>query len=94
MAEKEIVRAHCFISGRVQGVFYRYMAAEEARTRSLAGWARNLADGRVEAVFEGPRDRVSSMIAWCHEGPPMAHVERVDVAFQDVRNEAGFAVRD
>lgn len=94
MNDGEIVRARLLVSGRVQGVFYRYLTAEEAKARSLTGWVRNVADGRVEVVFEGPREGVESMIAWCHQGPPMAEVERVDVAWEDVRNEATFRIRD
>lgn len=89
----DVVRAHCLISGRVQGVFFRYEAAERARTRRLAGWVRNLPDGRVEAVFEGPRDAVDSMIRWCGEGPPMAEVEGVETDLEEPKGESGFVVR-
>lgn len=77
-----MVRARVFVSGRVQGVFFRATAAAEARSRRVAGWARNLPDGRVEAVFQGPQDAVAGMIAWCREGPPGARVADVEVGWE------------
>lgn len=74
-------RAHVFIKGRVQGVSFRYYTMREAERQRVAGWVRNLMDGRVEAVFEGPKDRVEAIVAWCHQGPPAAHVEAVDVTW-------------
>lgn len=70
-------RAHLYISGRVQGVFYRGWAAEHAQKLGLAGWVRNLFDGRVEAVFEGPSEKIDEMIGLCHEGPAHAHVDYI-----------------
>ena len=75
-------RAHVFIKGRVQGVSFRYYTMREAERQRLMGWVRNLMDGRVEAVFEGPRDRVEEIVTWCHQGPPAAHVEAVDVTWE------------
>ena len=73
------IRAHLFITGRVQGVFFRACTREEAQKRKLTGWVRNLYDGRVEAVFEGQEEAVQSMISWCHSGPPHAVVNDVSV---------------
>ena len=73
------VRAHLFITGRVQGVFFRASSREEAQSRKLTGWVRNLYDGRVEAVFEGEDEAVQSMISWCHSGPSHAAVTDVSV---------------
>jgi acylphosphatase len=67
------------VSGRVQGVFFRVRTAEQARALGLRGWVRNLPDGRVEAVFDGPSGTVGSMIDWCRAGPPGARVSEVDV---------------
>ena len=78
----EPARAHVFVSGRVQGVFFRYSASREAAARDLAGWVRNLEDGRVEAVFEGERGAVESVVEWCGRGPPSARVERVEVVWE------------
>jgi acylphosphatase len=72
-------RAHVLISGRVQGVSFRYYTMEEARRRNLTGWVRNLWDGRVEAVFEGEPDQVEAMLAWCGHGPGSASVSDVKV---------------
>jgi len=67
------------ISGRVQGVGFRYALAVEARTRNLGGWVRNRRDGSVEAVVVGPEAEVEAVIAWARHGPPAAHVTGVSV---------------
>ena len=72
-----IKRAHVYISGRVQGVFFRQSALEQARRLGLGGWVRNRLDGRVEAVFEGEPAALDAMVKWCHEGPPHAYVDSV-----------------
>ena len=59
-------RVHVFISGRVQGVFFRAEARRAANSFNLTGWVRNMADGRVEAVFEGEDESVDKMLEWCH----------------------------
>ncbi len=76
-------RAHVFISGRVQGVFFRATTKRKARKRGVKGWVKNLADGRVEAIFEGEEDKVKEMIQFCHEGPRSARVEKVEVDWED-----------
>ncbi|RNJ26007.1 acylphosphatase [Halosegnis longus] len=86
-------RAHVFVSGRVQGVFYRATTRDAARERGVDGWVENLDDGRVEAVFEGPREQVAAMVEWCHEGSPQARVEDVTVEYTDPEGEDGFAIR-
>lgn len=65
------------ISGHVQGVWYRGWTVQQAQTLNLSGWVRNLSDGRVEAVFHGPADRVEQMIEACRQGPPAARVREV-----------------
>ena len=82
-------RAHLFISGRVQGIFYRATCLDEARSRSLEGWVRNLPDGRVEALLQGPKDRVESMIKWCYRGPSEARVSDIDVTYEDTGDDLG-----
>jgi len=89
----ERTRAHAFVSGRVQGVFYRANTRDTARELGLDGWVRNLDDGRVEAVFEGPRDAVESMIEWCHEGSPSADVRDVSVEYGEPQGLSGFEIR-
>ena len=71
-------RAHVYVSGRVQGVFFRDSAREKAEQLSLSGWVRNLPDGRVEALFDGEPQKVREMIEWCEAGPPHATVEGVE----------------
>jgi acylphosphatase len=88
-----VVRARAVISGRVQGVFFRAEAAARARSLALAGWIRNRRDGNVEAVFEGPREAVESMLRWCERGPAGAHVEAAEVSWEDPTGDAGFDVR-
>jgi acylphosphatase len=80
------------IGGRVQGVFFRAEARDRARSLGLAGWIRNNRDGAVEAVFEGPRERVESMARWCERGPAGAQVESVETAWEQPRGEDGFTV--
>ena len=86
-------RARVFVSGRVQGVYYRANTRDAARARDVDGWVRNLADGRVEAVFEGSEAAVEEMIEWCHTGSPAATVHDVDVSYEEPRAESGFSIR-
>lgn len=67
-------RALIRVKGRVQGVFYRQSTVEMAQGLGLCGWVRNLADGSVEALFEGEWPAVEKAIAWCRQGPPRASV--------------------
>ncbi len=76
-------RAHLFVSGRVQGVSYRWFVFDVARTLNLAGWVRNLHDSRVEAVFEGDREAIEKAILQCRQGPPASRVADIDVAWED-----------
>lgn len=77
------VKAHVFVRGRVQGVFFRYTTQLEATSRGVTGWVRNLRDGRVEAVFEGEREDVEAMVAFCRRGPDGARVTGVRVTWED-----------
>lgn len=86
-------RAHVYVSGRVQGVYFRASTRERARDVGVDGWVRNLADGRVEAVFEGSAEAVGSMVEWCHEGSSRARVEDVDVEYENPEGLNGFEVR-
>jgi len=93
MNDNDRVRAHVFVTGKVQGVYYRATTRDTAREREVDGWVRNLEDGRVEAVFEGPGDDVEPMVEWCHEGSPRARVDDVDVGYEDPEGLDGFEVR-
>ena len=88
-----MVRYRVLISGRVQGVFFRDTCRRLAVQHGVTGWVRNLPDGRVEAVFEGPPDRVESMVGWCGRGPRGAEVNGVEVEWEEPRGDHGFAVR-
>jgi acylphosphatase len=85
-------RAHVFVSGQVQGVFFRAECASRARELGLGGFVRNLPDGRVESAFEGDPAAVDAMVDWCHTGPPWAQVEKVDVTEEEPTGEAEFRV--
>lgn len=85
--ETRMVRAHVFVSGLVQGVFFRMHTKRMADTLNVKGWVRNLRDGRVEAVFEGREKDVEKMIEWCKKGPSGAIVREVNVTFQEYRGE-------
>lgn len=84
MAKK---RAHVFVSGWVQGVFFRAETRELARRLGVTGWVRNLWDRRVEAVFEGEDWAVERMVSWCHRGPSGARVEDLEVNYEEYTGE-------
>jgi acylphosphatase len=91
MAKK---RAHVFVSGWVQGVFFRAETRDMARRLGMTGWVRNLGDGRVEAVFEGEDWAVEQILAWCHRGPRGANVDNIEINYEDYSNEyETFSVR-
>ena len=84
---------HVVITGRVQGVGFRYWLSREAEARSLSGWARNLPDGRVEAVFAGPAGEVDDILQACWSGPTFAAVRAVDESPSDETPSEGFVIR-
>jgi acylphosphatase len=81
------IRAHVFVSGRVQGVFFRSETRDEAKKRGVKGWVRNLPDGRVEAVFEGEEREVKMLIEFCKRGPSGARITDVQVIMEDYTGE-------
>ncbi|MCD6457954.1 MAG: acylphosphatase [Thermofilum sp. ex4484_82] len=82
-----VVRAHVFVSGIVQGVFFRANTRRVAKQLGLKGFVRNLRDGRVEAVFEGEEEAVKKAIDWCRKGPPLARVDKVEVLWEDPKGD-------
>jgi acylphosphatase len=87
-------RVHVVIAGRVQGVFFRASTAEKADELGLTGWVRNTPDGSVEAVFEGDVGAVDEMLGWCHRGPDLARVTKVDVTPESFTGEfTEFSIR-
>ncbi len=89
----ETVRAHVFISGRVQRVFYRAGTREAARRQDVDGWVKNRPEGGIEAVFEGPSDAVDAMVEWCHTGSDRAAVEDVSVSWEEPVGLESFEIR-
>lgn len=86
--------AEIVVAGRVQGVGYRDYAQRQAERLGLTGWVMNLADGRVRAHAEGPRDTIETLVRVLEKGPPLARVETVDVRWVPPRGAfAGFEVR-
>ena len=86
-------RIHVYVSGQVQGVFYRAECRRKAQELGVGGFARNLPDGRVEAAFEGEDDAVDAMVRWCHEGTSYAEVASVDAAEEQPKGDRDFRVR-
>jgi acylphosphatase len=82
-----VTRVDLLVMGRVQGVFYRASAQQEAMRLGLTGEVRNLPDGSVEVIAEGPRERIEELIAWCRQGPPSAQVEHVRVRWSAAKGE-------
>ncbi len=89
----DAARRRVVIDGRVQGVGFRASCARRAVDAGLAGWVRNLPDGRVEAVFEGPAPAVDAVVEWCRQGPPLARVTRITSDNEPAVSERGFTVR-
>jgi len=86
-------RAHVYVLGRVQGVYYRATTRDTARETGVDGWVRNLDDGRVEAVFEGSEDAVREMVDWCERGSRAAEVDDVDAEYEAPEGLDSFEVR-
>jgi acylphosphatase len=86
-------RAHIVVRGRVQGVFFRAETRERARSLGVGGWVRNDPDGSVEAVFEGPSERVELLVGWCRRGPRGAEVDSVEVGWEEPEGDDVFRVR-
>jgi acylphosphatase len=80
-------RAHVFVAGRVQGVFFRSATKHNADRYNVKGWIRNLPDGRVEAVFEGEKEAVQKLIEFCKHGPSSARVTNVDFTWENYTGE-------
>ncbi len=90
---RDFAQLHLNIRGRVHGVFYRVSARHEALRLGLTGWVRNCPDGSVELVAQGPRPLCEELLRYCHEGPPGARVDEIDVSWGEASGEyAGFDV--
>jgi len=85
---------HVVISGRVQGVWFRANTKQKAEQLGVTGWVKNTADGKVEAIFEGDKKHIQEMIDWCHQGPPSAQIEQVEITEQSLSNGFdGFSIK-
>ena len=96
MTEQSIFCKRVEIFGRVQGVWYRGSTGKMAQQLGLVGWVRNRNDGSVEAVFQGPSQKVAEMLGWCEKGPVAARVDRMvvtDLPLLDAEMAASFTVR-
>ena len=72
-------RVRLFVTGKVQGVFFRQTLKVMAKKNDVFGWVKNLKDGRVEAVLEGDTEKISRLVKWAHGGPANARVEGVEI---------------
>lgn len=86
-------RVHVFVNGDLQGIDFRHEVAGKARELGVTGWVKNLSDGRVEAVLEGPRDEVYRVVGLCRAGPRGAKVANVQVDREPPKNEKTFKIR-
>jgi acylphosphatase len=88
-----VIRKRVLVAGLVQGVFFRDTCRRVATEHGVAGWVRNLPDGRVEAVFEGDPDGVDRLVTWMRHGPARAVVEEVSVSAEPPEGLHGFDLR-
>ena len=84
---KENSRVHIFVSGRVQGVFFRLKTKDKAEELGVSGWVKNLADGRVEIMAEGEKEKIKDLIGWAQKGPIFARVDKVEVEEGEFKGE-------
>ena len=82
-----MIRKRAFFKGKVQGVFFRANTRDKAQDEGIKGWVKNLPDGRVEAVFEGPKVNVDKVIEWCKHNQPYAKVDKVKVEEEEPTDE-------
>jgi acylphosphatase len=93
MSDESTVRVHIYVDGRVQGVWFRQSTWQQAEILGVSGWVRNMPDGRVEAVYEGPRAAVDKLLEWTRHGPERAVVTAVETHAEEPKGERGFSVR-
>jgi acylphosphatase len=83
----EYLRLHIFITGKVQGVYFRQNTVYKAQELNISGWIRNLKDGRVESVIEGEKTNVHELLNWCYKGPKDAVVRNIEIVSESFKNE-------
>jgi len=84
---EEKARIHIFVSGRVQGVFFRAETEARARELGLFGWVRNLEDGRVEIIAEGEKEKLEKLLEWAKRGPTLARVDSIYFEWEEYKGE-------
>jgi acylphosphatase len=89
----DLVRYRVVVSGQVQGVFFRATCRRLAEENGVSGWIRNMPDGRVEAVFEGPPDSVGRLVDWARHGPRLALVDDIGIHSETPEGLATFQIR-
>lgn len=85
--KNEVARVHVFVSGRVQGVAFRYYAVKWAKELELTGWIRNLDDGRIESLAEGEKSKLEKYLDFLKTGPRLARVDQVEIDWQQYKGE-------
>ena len=80
-------RVHLYVSGRVQGVFFRVSTRQKAKALNISGYVQNISDGRMEIVAEGRVQDIESFVSWCREGPSEAKVSSLQIRHEPVSNE-------
>jgi len=90
-----MTRIHIFVSGRVQGVFYRKHIQKKARSLHLVGWVKNIIDGRVEILVEGEKEYIEQFLKECKEGSAFTKVQNIEIEYESYTGEFGdFEVRE
>ena len=93
-SQKQPLRLWARVSGRVQGVSYRYYTQRQAQDLGLVGWVMNQPDGSVELVAEGSQNQLSDLLTWCQQGPSLASVASIEKRYEDATGEfASFDIR-
>jgi acylphosphatase len=92
VSELNTRRVRVVVSGDVQGVGFRWSCRQQAGSRGVGGFVRNLPDGRVEAVFEGPSGALDALVAWCRTGPAWGRVEAIEVFDETAIGETAFRI--
>ncbi len=88
------MQVRIIVHGQVQGVFFRHTTKRVAEKLGVTGWVENVDDNKVEIVAEGEEDKLKELITWCHQGPPMAQVNKVDVKWlESFEGFDGFSIR-
>lgn len=92
MTEQSVKRVKLLLTGLVQGVFFRVNAQDQAKKLGLTGYVKNLSNGQVEAVFEGPEDKIDDIIYWIKQGPASSRIDQLDIIQEKPANLTSFEI--